>query len=104
MPDKDRRAGWPFALLTVVCAAAVVAALTGATTPLAASRFANTGHWVFNSVLGAVFHVDGATTNIDARVPMSAEDGSQVLQSDTSGFVVGAVGADERELAGFHEA
>lgn len=90
MPDKDRRAGWPFALLTVVCAAAVVAALTGATTPLAASRFANTGHWVFNSVLGAVFHVDGATTNIDARVPMSAEDGSQVLQSDTSGFVVGA--------------
>jgi hypothetical protein len=89
VPKKDRRTSWPFALLAVVCAAAVVGVLVGATTPLSATQFANTGHWVYNSVVDAVFHVDGATANIDARVPMKADPGSQVLQSDTSGFVVG---------------
>jgi len=80
----------PYAVLVVVCAAAVVGALLGVTPPLSATQFANTGHWVYNSVLQTVFHVDGATTNIDAQLAMAAEPGSQVLQSDTSGFVVGA--------------
>ncbi len=92
MPSKDSasRTSWPFALLAILCAAAVVGALTGATSPLSAARFANTGHWIYNSVLGAVFHVDGATTNIDAQMALDAEVGSQVLQSDTSGYVVGS--------------
>lgn len=83
------RASQPFVLLAVVCAAVVVAVFTGVTPPLSAARFANTGHWMYNSVLGMVFHVDGATTNVDAEFAMDAEVGSQVLQSDTSGWVVG---------------
>jgi hypothetical protein len=71
-----------------MCAGAVVGALMGVTRPLSATQFANTGHWGYNSVLGIVFHVDGATTNIDARLKMDAEAKSQVLQSDSSGYVV----------------
>jgi hypothetical protein len=79
----------PFAVLAILCAAAVLAILTGATSPLSATQFANTGHWVYNSVLGMLFHVDGATLNIDAQLRIDADDGSQVLQSDSSGYVVG---------------
>ncbi len=91
MPTKHpaTRKSWPFAALTVLCAAALVAALTGAGHPLSAAQFATTGHWVYNSVLGTVFHLDGATTNIDAQLPMDAEVDSQVLQGDKSGYVVG---------------
>jgi len=60
----------PFAVLAVVCVAAVVGALLGGTPPLSATQFANTGHWVYNSVLQTVFHIDGATTNIDAQLAM----------------------------------
>ncbi|MEU4744005.1 fibronectin type III domain-containing protein [Actinosynnema sp. NPDC023658] len=83
------RASRPFVLLAVVCAATVGAVLAGVTPPLSAARFANTGHWMYNSVLGVVFHVDGATTGLDAEFALDAEVGSQVLQSDTSGWVVG---------------
>ena len=77
-------------LVTVLCTAALLGALVGATRPLSAAPFATTGHWVYNSVLGMVVHIDGATANIDARLPMDAEVGSQVLQGDTNGYVVGA--------------
>lgn len=87
--ESTSRRNWPFALLAVLCVGAAVGVLTGVTSPLSAAQFANTGHWVYNSVLGTVFHVDGATTNIDAQLAMDAEVGSQVLQSDTSGYVVG---------------
>lgn len=83
------RKSWPFILLAALCAAAVVGAVVGAPRPLSAAQFATTGHWVYNSVVGSVFHIDGATTNIDAQVSMEADVGSQVLQGDTSGYVVG---------------
>jgi hypothetical protein len=102
VPEKSRTS-WPFASLTVLCAAAIVAALMGATSPLSASQFANTGHWVYNSTLGTIFHIDGATTNIDAQVPMDAEVGSQVLQSDTSGYVVGESRITEFDKASLEE-
>ncbi|MBB5802004.1 hypothetical protein F4560_001772 [Saccharothrix ecbatanensis] len=83
------RASQPFVMIAVVCVATVGAVVAGVTPPLAAAKFANTGHWMYNSVLGMVFHVDGATGNLDAEFPIDAEVGSQVLQSDTSGWVVG---------------
>jgi Fibronectin type III domain len=82
-----RRSG-PFALLAALCVAVLIAVLSGAVKPLPAEPFALTGHWVFNSVLHAVFHIDGATTNIDAELPVDAAPGSQVVAGDTSGFVV----------------
>ena len=86
---ENTRAAWPFVLVAALCVVAIVGVLTGATSPLSAAQFANTGHWVYNSVLGSVFHVDGATAGIDAQLALDAEDGSQVLQGDKSGFVVG---------------
>ncbi|RKT55743.1 fibronectin type III domain-containing protein [Saccharothrix australiensis] len=83
------RKGGPYALVAVLCAAVLVATLTGATRPLSAAAFTTTGHWVYNSVLGVVFHIDGGTANVDARLPVDAEVGSQVLQGDTRAFVVG---------------
>ncbi|MEJ2853403.1 MULTISPECIES: fibronectin type III domain-containing protein [unclassified Saccharothrix] len=87
--------------------AAVVAVVAGVAPPLSAARFANTGHWMYNSVLGTVFHVDGATANIDARFAIDAEVGSQVLQSDTGGWVVGQhriTGFDKESLSQRHVA
>ncbi|MFE2754278.1 fibronectin type III domain-containing protein [Actinosynnema sp. NPDC059335] len=83
------RASQPFVLLAVVCVAVAGAVLAGVTPPLSAARFANTGHWVYNSVLGVVFHLDGATAHLDAEFPIDAEVGSRVLQGDTGGWVVG---------------
>jgi hypothetical protein len=82
-----RRSG-PFALFAALCVALLIAVLSGAAKPLPAAPFALTGHWVFNSVLRDVFHIDGATTNIDAELPVDAAPGSQVVAGDTSGFVV----------------
>jgi fibronectin type III domain protein len=91
--DRKSR-GWrgngPFALFVLVCVAALVAALTGATKPLAGTQFALTGHWVYNALLQTAFHIDGGTTNIDAQAQIPGEHGSQVVQGDISGFVVGA--------------
>lgn len=89
--DRTRR-GWrrgvPSALLAAVCVTTLVAALTGAVKPLANTPFALTGHWVFNSVAQTAFHIDGATTDIDARVRVPATPGSQVVQGETNGYVV----------------
>jgi hypothetical protein len=86
-PGWRRRA--PFALFTLVCASALIAALTGAGKPLTEAGFVPGGHWIYNSVEQAVFHVDGATTNIDAQASIPGDPGSQVVQGDTSGYVVG---------------
>lgn len=100
---STKHASRPFVLLAVLSAAAVVAVLAGVTQPLSAAQFANTGHWVYNSLLGTVFHIDGATTGIDAQLPMDAEPGSQVLQSDSSGFVVGRNRITEFDKASLEE-
>jgi hypothetical protein len=75
------RASQPFVLIAVVCVATVVAVVAGVTPPLAAAKFANTGHWMYNSVLGMVFHVDGATTNLDAEFRIDAEVGSRTTRA-----------------------
>lgn len=79
----------PFVGLAVVVVVMLVAALTGATLPLQATRFALSGHWGFNSILHTIFHVDGGTATVDAQATMPGDPGSQVVQGDTSGYVVG---------------
>ncbi|WP_020666170.1 fibronectin type III domain-containing protein [Amycolatopsis nigrescens] len=80
----------PFALSAIVCVTALVAVLSGAAQPAPDTRFALTGHWVFNSVLQKAFHVDGATANIDAQATVPGTPGSQVVQGETSSYVVGS--------------
>jgi hypothetical protein len=77
------------AALTVICLALVGIAISGSGTP-GGIGFLKPGHWVLNSGLAKVFHLDGATKQVNAEVSVpGAEPGSVVAQSDTSGYVVG---------------
>ena len=88
--DQLRRGRLPLVLLVGTCLVAVTAAMSGAATAPPGLRFAQAGHWVANPSLGMVFHVNGAARTVDAQVAISGmEAGSQVVQGDTSGYVVG---------------
>jgi Fibronectin type III domain len=75
--------------VVIACVAGVVAAVSGAANPVSALQFVLPGHWVYNVGLQSVFHVDGATGDVDASAPMRGSSGDQVFQGDTSGYVVG---------------
>ena len=75
-----------FAAVAAVVAAALVATGTGPPSV----TFQEPGHWVYNRVERAAFHVDAGTRRVDARVdvPSSAGDPLMVLQDRRQGFVV----------------
>lgn len=78
-------------LVSVACVAAVVLALLTATSTLTpAIAFAQTGHWVVNTADRTVVHVDGGTSQVDARVDLPADAGEPLfaLQGERQGFVV----------------
>ncbi|MEV1118067.1 fibronectin type III domain-containing protein [Actinosynnema sp. NPDC049800] len=88
-----RSAKWrgraPVALLTAASLTVVGLAIGGAS-GVPELEFLKPGHWVLNSALGKVFHVDGSTKQVNAEVAVPGADrGSLVVQSDTSGYVVG---------------
>jgi hypothetical protein len=72
--------------VAAVVAAAVVAAGSGPPSV----TFREPGHWVYNRIERAAFHVDAGTRRVDARVdvPSSAGDPLMVLQGHREGFVV----------------
>ena len=76
--------------VVVACVAGVVAAVTGAANPVSAVQFLMPGHWVYNSALQSVFHVDGSTGNVDAQARVPGTAGDQVVAGDTSGYVIGS--------------
>ncbi len=84
------RSRLPVVAVVVACVAGVVAAVTGAANPVSAVQFLMPGHWVYNSALQSVFHVDGSTGNVDARANVPGGPGDQVFQGDKSGYVVGS--------------
>ncbi|KOV87285.1 hypothetical protein ADL03_07735 [Nocardia sp. NRRL S-836] len=88
----------PKLVLAVVatCAAGAVAAATGAMSSSAGPGFVLSGHWVFNAALRQAVHVDGASGEVGERVRVEADPGSQVVQGDTAGYVVG--GGDMTEF------
>jgi hypothetical protein len=93
MSDKrlaSARARLPVVAVVVACVCGIVAAVAGGVNPVSAVRFALSGHWVYNPALGSVFHVDGSTGQVDARARVPGEEGDQVFQGDTSGYVVGS--------------
>ncbi|MBK1789082.1 fibronectin type III domain-containing protein [Prauserella cavernicola] len=80
----------PLVALVAVCVGAVVAALTSANQPATGLQFVQEGHWVAHADLGLVFHVNGSAKTVDARAKVPGiEPGSQVVQGETSGYVVG---------------
>lgn len=68
--------------------AAVAAAVTGAAVPMPAFGFVSPGHWVYSTILKSAVHVDGATGSVDAAASVDAAPGAQVVQGDSSGYVV----------------
>jgi hypothetical protein len=84
------RAKLPALFVAVAVLAALVAAVTGVANPVNAVQFLPPGHWTFNLERQTAFHVAGATADVDASVPVDGDQGSQVVQGDTSGYVVGS--------------
>lgn len=74
----------------LLCAATVISLFTGAVDPGPGVAFELPGHWVYDAIAKAAFHIDGSTANIDAQAPVSADPGSQVVQGDTNGYIVGS--------------
>lgn len=52
--------------------------------------FQQTGHWVYNKVANAAFHIDEGTQRVDAKVdiPEAPADPLMTLEGQTQGFVV----------------
>jgi hypothetical protein len=75
-----------FAAVAAVVATALVATGTGPPSV----TFQEPGHWVYNRLERAAFHVDAGTRRVDARVdvPSSAGDPLMVLQDRTQAFLV----------------
>ncbi|GAA4698734.1 hypothetical protein Prum_089900 [Phytohabitans rumicis] len=80
----------PLALLVGASLVVVTAAVSAADGPGPGLRFAPGGHWVASPALELVFHINGSAGTVDAQAKVDGiEPGSQVVQSDTSGYVVG---------------
>jgi hypothetical protein len=80
----------PMAALLAVCLAALATAVSGASSTPPGLGYGNSGHWVAVPGLGVVYHVNGGGRSVDARADVGqVEPGSEVVQSDTSGYVVG---------------
>jgi hypothetical protein len=77
------------ALLVAGCLALVGLAVAGQASVPKGLQFVQVGHWVYNDTAQSAFHVDGATSQVDARANVpGAAPGSQVVQGDNSGYVV----------------
>lgn len=88
--SEPARGRLPLVALLGVTLLGVTAAVSGTAASSAQLRFAQAGHWVANPALGMVFHVNGAAGAVDAQLAVDGlESGDQVVQGETSGFVVG---------------
>jgi hypothetical protein len=93
--DKPAKAieSWrPRAALAAVVAACVgvtAIAVTGAGNATPGLKFVQSGHWIYNSTVGSLFHIDGGTKNVNAEVPLpGAGPDTVVVQTDKSGYVL----------------
>ncbi|MEV4133763.1 hypothetical protein AB0J72_16525 [Dactylosporangium sp. NPDC049742] len=87
-PVPGRRTRLKFTAVAVSCAVLVGFAAMQ-TSAASGVEFTQVGHWVYNSTFGSAFHVDGSAGQVDAQVKVPAGDpGSQVVQSEDSGYVV----------------
>lgn len=88
---KKLRSRIPLVLVVALCAGGAVVALSGKT-PSAGTDFVPAGHWFYDSETQSALHIDGSTAQIDSAGQVPGRPGSQVLQGDTSGYVVGQDG------------
>ncbi len=92
---RKGRAGLAAVVAGCVALTSVVV-LTGAGDPNSGFKFTQSGHWIYNSAIGRVFHLDSATRKIDAQVPLTTgTPGAQVVQTDTDAYVLSQSGIDK---------
>ncbi|GAA1689524.1 hypothetical protein GCM10009745_38350 [Kribbella yunnanensis] len=85
---RKGRAGLAAVVAGCVALTSVVV-LTGAGDPNSGFKFTQSGHWIYNSAIGRVFHLDSTTHKIDAQVPLTTgTPGAQVVQTDTDAYVL----------------
>ena len=87
--DKTLRKRVPLIVGVLLCAATAISLFTGAAAPVPGVRFELPGHWVYDALVHAAFHIEGGSGNIDAQAPVPGDPGDQVVQGGTSGYVVG---------------
>lgn len=86
----SRRARITIAALVAGCMATIGLAAIGYTSTSVGVQFVQAGHWVYNDASESAVHINGASSQVDARVVVPGADrGSQVIQNNHSGFVVG---------------
>jgi hypothetical protein len=77
------------AAVVAVCVAITGVAVAGAGNASPGMKFTSSGHWIYNSTLGTIFHINGSTKNVDNQVKLpAAGPGTQVVESDKSGYVL----------------
>ncbi|MET7282283.1 fibronectin type III domain-containing protein [Kribbella sp. NPDC005582] len=75
--------------VVAVCVVATTLAVTTAGANSSGQKFLQSGHLIYNSTVGAVFHIDGGAKQTDGLVPVPGlAPGTQAVQSDTEGFVL----------------
>lgn len=77
------------AAVVTVCMLATTLAVTGAGADTAGMKFLQSGHLIYNSTLGTVFHIDGGTKNVDGQLSVPGlGPGVRSVQTDTHGFLL----------------
>ncbi len=86
--DRKARAG--LAAVVAGCVALMsVVVLSGPGNADSGVAFTQSGHWVYNSAIGRIFHLNGSTGDVDAEVGLSSgTPGAQVVQTDKNGYVL----------------
>lgn len=75
--------------VVTVCMVATTLAVTGAGADTAGMKFLQSGHLIYNSTLGTVFHIDGGTKNVDGQLSAPGlGPGVRTVQTDTQGFML----------------
>ncbi|MGW6197202.1 fibronectin type III domain-containing protein [Kribbella sp. NPDC055110] len=77
------------AAVVTVCVVATTLAVTGAGADTSGLKFLQTGHLIYNSTLGSVFHIDGGTKAVDGQLPFPGlGPGVRTVQTDKQGFML----------------
>jgi len=80
----------PLVLVIGASLVSVTAAVSGAASAPAGVRLAEAGRWFASPAQNLIYHVNGSAQTIDAELPINGmEPGTEVVQGETTGYVVG---------------
>lgn len=86
---ENRRSRAALAAVVAGCVAVTGVAVAGAGNASPGMKFSQPGRYIYNSTVGKIFHVNGATKNVDQEIPLpGAGPGTQVIETDQNGYVL----------------